>query len=130
MNKQDLLNKLKYLKKFGGNVLFVGNKSEFSKILETFFAGENSIFIDMALNSMDAKERLLEQLSYDLVFCTPELEHSDTGLYLMDLVGETHPYAQFILVSDLEVYDELDLEPNQFFLNTSKIDACVRKLTA
>ena len=130
MNKQDLLNKLKYLRKFGGNVLCVGSKLHMSQIVENFFLGSNSTFVDMASNTVEAKEKLLEQLSYDLVFCSPQLERSDSGLYLMDLVEETHPYAQFVLVSDLDVYEDLNLEPNQFFLHTGNVECFTRKLTA
>lgn len=122
MNYENLVEKIKYLRKFGGNVLCIGEERITDTIVDKLFLGHSSIFVDVTKTSLGAKELLLEELSYDLIFCTPAIEESTSGLDLMDSVFETHPYANFVLSSDCEAYEELDLEPQQIYLNINSLD--------
>lgn len=128
MNLNELVEKLKYLRKFGGNVLCIGADKDTGPIVDNFFTGHSSIFVDLATSSTAAKELLLEQLSYDLVFCTPQTEESNSELELMDMVFEAHPYANFVLASDCKAYEELNLEPQQIYLNFGTLEGIIAKL--
>ena len=123
MTWHELTQKLKHLRTFGGSVLCIGDAHEVGPIIEKLFKGQSSIFVDRATSTPQAKEFLLEQLSYDLVFSTPHIELSHSGLDLMDLVSETHPFADFVLITDCKEYDKLDLEPNQLVMNEKSLEA-------
>lgn len=123
MNVKELIDRVKYLRKFGGNVLFVGAKEVAELIIDKLFPNNPAVFIDKVETSEAAKELLLEHLNYDLVFCSPHIEESHSGLDLMDIVNDAHPYAKFILASDCEAYEELDLEPQQLFLNIKTLES-------